>query len=354
MQLGAQCQAQSDWHAPRAPTDVIPAPLTQAERAQRRLVKEQLDATLAAAESARAAVAEPAAAQAASVVQSSGGAAEPSGEADGDAAPAAAADEALAACQGEATEAAPGEPAAGVTNATPAAAAAVAAVAAADAAEVARLERRARDLRQRLAAHTAALRALLDLQQQLEPLRLDAAVATDEESSLCERRVAAILSGGRAEPAEGEEEGEGAPLAHVLWSHALSLGLAPWQAFASLLSAAAALRARAERLRMRGEEAEAEVSLQRRLGAVAAEEAAAKEAAAEGLRRELAAAKVRDEAGLRGAGAMYPCLMQRECRARARYHSVSCCTAYIHWRARTDRPAGPMHVIPRCRRRSHC
>jgi hypothetical protein len=214
---------------PRRGDDTTPSlPAPQAERTERRYLKEQLDAALAAAKAAAA----PAAAAAA--------AAPPEGHA---------------------------------------------AAAAAHAAEAERLERRAGDLKQRLGVHAARMKLLLELQQQLDAVRLD---------------PASPPAGSAAAADAGDARARAQRLARALWERALALGLEPWQAFGSLLAATAALRARAERLRLRAEEAEADAGLHRRLGTLAKDEAAAKEAVADDLRHQLAGARVRPCGG-RGA-----------------------------------------------------
>jgi hypothetical protein len=120
-----------------------------------------------------------------------------------------------------------------------------------DEAETARLERRASDLRARLDARSARLQALLAQQGQLEALRFD---------------VWGAAEAGGAAPQD-------ATLAEALWSQALSLGLAPHEAFGGLLGAAAGLRSRAAELRARAAEAEAEAALQRQLAGLATDEA---------------------------------------------------------------------------------
>jgi len=127
-----------------------------------------------------------------------------------------------------------------------------------DAAEARRLETRAADLRQRLEAHSKRMKQLLGWQRQLESLRLEGAT----------RATAG---------AEGDEKQQQPPqqqLACVMWGHATKLGMQPWEALCSLLGVASTLRSRAEQQRLRAEQAEADAELQRKLGELAVGEAA--------------------------------------------------------------------------------
>ncbi|GBF91568.1 kinesin [Raphidocelis subcapitata] len=113
-----------------------------------------------------------------------------------------------------------------------------------DAAEVDRLQRRASDLRARLDAHSKRMQGLLSWQRELDGVALEASAADGAAAA-------------------GE----------AIWRGALSLGVEPWRAFASLLVAAGALRGRAEAQRLRADDAEADAALQRRLAALASDEA---------------------------------------------------------------------------------
>jgi hypothetical protein len=135
------------------------------------------------------------------------------------------------------------------------------------------------------------MQGLLELQRQLDSLGSLAPASAEQPAPVPERG-----SDGGARAGEQQEDAialaQAGQLTRAIWEHALSLGLEPWQAFAALLSVAAALRGGAERLRMRAEAAEAEVALQRGLGALAQEEAAANGAAAGELQQQLNGAKV--------------------------------------------------------------
>lgn len=132
-------------------------------------------------------------------------------------------------------------------------------------------------LRGQLREGAARLSELLELRQQLQASGLGS-LADGGGGTIpgAEQGAAWGRPDARQPGGEGGEQGpEAERLGRALWAQALASGLEPWRAFASLLAAAAKLRARAEGARRQAEEAHADAALRRRLEALARAEAAA-------------------------------------------------------------------------------